>query len=257
MIREIVKIDEAKCDGCGLCVPSCHEGAIRMVNGKAKLSSDRLCDGIGDCLGHCPLGAITIVRREAADYDEALVAANMARQAAPQAAPQAHTPVNGAPVNGGCPGSAMRQFGQPARPAAAPAETGSRSDLSHWPVQISLIPAQAPMLRGARLLVAADCVPFAYPDFHAKLLRGRTVMVGCPKLDDLDSYVEKFTDVLRLNELQEVVVARMEVPCCTGILQAVLEARRRAGVEVAVREVVVGVQGQILLENEHPVQVTT
>lgn len=245
MNREIVKIDEEKCDGCGLCVPSCHEGAIAMVNGKAKLSSDQLCDGLGDCLGHCPQGAITIERREAEEYDEALVQANLA------AAPAAAAP------QGGCPGSRQMSFQPPQRlgaPALAGPATGAASELSHWPVQISLLPPTAPVLRGARLLIAADCVPIAYPNFHAHLLRGRTVMIGCPKFDDLNGYVHKLTEVIRHNQLREICVARMEVPCCIGIVQAVLEGRQRAGSEVQVSEVIVGVRGDILAEREHGVE---
>ncbi len=234
MIREIVRIDEERCDGCGDCVPSCHEGAIEIVDGKARLSSDRLCDGLGDCLGHCPQGAIEIVRREAADYDEELVAAHLAATAPKPAAPPAA-------AMGGCPGSRQLRIDRPARSASA--ARSAPSELSHWPIQITLLPPTAPALRGARLLVAADCVPFAYADFHAKLLRGRTVMVGCPKLDDLEAYTDKLTEVIRLNDLKEILVARMEVPCCMGILQAVLAARQRAGVDVEVRDVIVGVQG--------------
>jgi len=162
------------------------------------------------------------------------------------AAPAAH---------GGCPGSRQLKFERPVLPPLAASDgTSSPSELTHWPVQIMLMPPNSPVLRGSRLLVAADCVPFAYPDFHAKILRGRTLMVGCPKLDDLDHYVEKFTEVIRINELQEVCVARMEVPCCTGILQAVIEARRRAGVDVKVIEVVIGTRGDIIAEREHPVE---
>ncbi len=250
MIREIVRIDEEKCDGCGQCVPACHEGAIAIVGGKAKLTSDRLCDGLGDCLGECPQDAITIERREAEDFDESLVALNkvLAGQAAP-------VPAGAPPIHGGCPGSRQMRFERPVPEAAAASDAASSpSELTHWPVQIMLMPPNAPVLRGSRLLVAADCVPFAYPDFHAKILRGRTLMVGCPKLDNLDFYVEKLTEVMRINELQEVCVARMEVPCCTGILQAVLEARQRAGVDLKVIEVVISTRGDILAEREHSIE---
>lgn len=247
MIREIVKIDEEKCDGCGLCVPACHEGAIRIEHGKARMVSDRLCDGLGACLGHCPRGAITIERREADTFDEAAVAVHVAALASAPAA---------APAPCACPGNRLMQFaagGQTHasdRPRTAASDADERSALTHWPVQLNLLPPEAPVLRGARLLVAADCVPVAYAGFHAQLLDGRVVLVGCPKFDDLAGYVERLTMILQRNALREVIVARMEVPCCTGIAWAVQEARRRAGVEVTVTEVVIGTRGDRLLERE-------
>jgi Pyruvate/2-oxoacid:ferredoxin oxidoreductase delta subunit len=298
MIREIVKIDEDKCDGCGLCVPACHEGAIRIVDGKARLVSDRLCDGLGACLGHCPQGAITIERRQADEFEQA-----PAHQTAADLSPRGASPAKAAhaPSLGfsGCPGARVMQFGRPGlscpgrgngsgcasavasgghpgnRPAMgespAPGETpesvaacvgeppempagaarlDASSELTHWPVQINLLPPQAPLLRGARLLVAADCVPVAYGGFHRRLLRGRVVLIGCPKFDDVSGYVERLAAAIRLNELREIVVARMEVPCCTGIVRAVLEARRRARVAVPITEVVIGTRGELLAERE-------
>jgi ferredoxin len=247
MIREIVTIDEDKCDGCGLCIPSCHEGALRLVNGKAKLVSDAVCDGLGACLGHCPRGAITIERREADPFDEAAVV--VAQQADRAENAPAHACDAGFD---GCPGSRMMRFAHAADAARTPAMP-TPSDLTHWPVQIALLPPHAPVLRSARLLIAADCVPVAYADFHADLLRGRTVMVGCPKFDDLPAYVERLTAIMAQNELREVLVARMEVPCCTGLLRAAIEARRRAGVAVPLSEVVIGTRGNVLARNELPV----
>jgi ferredoxin len=247
MIREVVKIDEDKCDGCGLCIPSCHEGALRLVNGKAKLVADAVCDGLGACLGHCPRGAITIERREATPFDEAAVV--VAQRAARSGDGDGHACDAG---SGGCPGARMIQFSREAEtpPAAA---APPRSELTHWPVQIALLPPHAPVLRNARLLIAADCVPVAYADFHADLLRGRTVMIGCPKFDDLPAYVERLTAIMAQNELREVLVARMEVPCCTGLPRAVIEARRRAGVAVPLSEVIIGTRGDVLARNELPV----
>ncbi len=247
MIREVVKIDEEKCDGCGLCIPSCHEGALRLVNGKAKLVSEAVCDGLGACLGHCPRGAITIERREADPFDEAAVV--VAQQAVRSGDSDGHACDAGL---GGCPGSRMMRFARAADTARAPAMP-TPSDLTHWPVQIALLPPQAPVLRNARLLIAADCVPVAYADFHADLLRGRTVMIGCPKFDDLAAYVERLTAIMVQNELREVLVARMEVPCCTGLLRAAIEARRRAGVDVPLSEVVIGTSGNVVGRNELPV----
>lgn len=254
MRREIVTIDESKCDGCGLCVPACHEGAIKIVGGKAKLIADRLCDGLGACLGHCPRGAIQIETRDADAFDEAAVAAHVTPPSVLPQAPRATQPAPAAAgQHGGCPGSRMMRFDRPApQPTSAPME--SASELTHWPVQLGLLPPTAPVLHGARLLVAADCVPVAYAGFHQKLLRGRTVMIGCPKFDDLKGYAAKLTEIIARNELEEIVVARMEVPCCTGIATAVQFAREQAAVDVPVREVVVGTRGDVVSEREIPME---
>jgi len=227
MQREVVTIDEELCDGCGLCVPACAEGALRIIDGKARLVADRLCDGMGACLGHCPRGAIRIERREAEEFDEAAVAA------------AAHAPQTRAVE----PAIARAAASRPEK-AAAP------SALTHWPVQLRLVPPTAPMLRGARLLVAADCVPFAYAGFHADLLAGRAVVVGCPKLDDRQEQIERLSAIIAQNDLAEITVAHMQVPCCTGILHAVLEARQRAGSSVPVISVVIGIHGDILERRE-------
>ncbi len=265
VIREIVTIDEELCDGCGLCIPACHEGALRLVNGEAQLVSDRVCDGLGACLGHCPCGAIKIERREAEPFDEAAVAAHAAAAACesgsstPPACPSARLAAfqHAEPDRrqyGSCPGARFAQFSrEDGVSGAAPvgdrcASPGRPSMLTHWPVQLRLLPAQAPVLRGARLLVAADCVPVAYPDFHAKLLGGRAVVIACPKFDDLAAYIDKLTEMIRANALSEIIVARMEVPCCTGIVYAVQEAQRRAGIGVQVTELVIGTRGQVVTE---------
>jgi NAD-dependent dihydropyrimidine dehydrogenase PreA subunit len=237
-IRAMVEIDEAKCDGCGECVPSCHEGAIKIIDGKARLVADSLCDGLGACLGECPQGAIRIVQREADPFvpPPHLADAPRPRPVLPPAAP----------ATGGCPGSRMQRI-RPlpalgARPAGAPA-AASDSALSHWPVQIGLVPPHAPFLEDAELLVAADCVPVAYPGFHADLLAGRAVMIGCPKFDDGDAYVERFRALFDRGSVTKVVVAVMEVPCCHALPRMVLAGRARAGSETPVELAVVGVDG--------------
>jgi NAD-dependent dihydropyrimidine dehydrogenase PreA subunit len=254
MKRVIVEIDEARCDGCGECVPSCAEGAIRVVNGKARLVSDALCDGLGACLGDCPQGALRVVEREAVPFDEAAVARHLAgeRPAHPMippvpAAPRRPLAVVQPPAEapgGGCPGSR----GVERVPLRVAPEAGGPepSQLSHWPVQIALVNPRAPWLAGADLLLAADCVPFAYAGFHRDLLAGRKVLVGCPKLDDLQGYVEKLAALFREARPRSLTVAKMEVPCCGGIAWAAREAVRLAGVPLAVSEVTVGIAGHRL-----------
>ena len=256
MLRKVVQIDEAKCDGCGECISSCAEGAIALVGGKARLVSDVYCDGLGACLGECPRGAITIEEREAAGFDETAVGVHLRRlgRAPPSpAAPHAAAPAPHAHGHGGCPGSAPREL--PRRslsviadapgPAAAPAPRQGGSTLGHWPVQLKLVPAGAPWLAGADLLVAADCVPFAYAGFHADFLAGRKVLVGCPKLDDNQAYAAKLADLFSRNEVRSVTVIRMEVPCCGGISWAAREGLARSGKQVPLRDVVIGVDGAV------------
>jgi Pyruvate/2-oxoacid:ferredoxin oxidoreductase delta subunit len=262
MLRKIVQIDEAKCDGCGQCVPSCAEGAIAIVNGKAKLVGDVLCDGLGACLGECPQGAIQVIEREAVAFDEVAVEAHLARvrpgagHATPAAPAPLHAPsrprlavlsaAGPAPEGGGCPGSRSMTL---ARPAPASPGAGSaapvQSRLGQWPVQLHLVPVRAPYFQGADLLVAADCVPFAYPRFHEDFLDGRAVVVGCPKLDDVSPYAEKLAAIIGQGGVKSVTVVRMEVPCCGGISRLAREAIAASGREVPLRDVVVGADGQI------------
>ena len=263
MLREVVIIDEQKCDGCGLCVPACQEGALRIVDGKARLVSDRLCDGLGACLGHCPRGAITIERRESKAFDEAAVAAHkramadMVEKTSATPGEEAHPaacPGSRLRHLGGCPGSRVEQFG-PGTPTSQCCTAGvahQASALTHWPVQLHLLPPTAPLLRGARLLICADCVPVAYANFHAELLRNRAVVIACPKLDDTTGYVEKLTAMIRENDLKEITVAYMEVPCCTGIVHMVLQARRLAGSDLPVKTVLIGVRGELKKQEEIP-----
>lgn len=242
--RKIVQIDEAKCDGCGLCVPSCQEGAIRIVAGKARLVSDTYCDGLGACLGHCPRGAVSIVEREAAPFDEAAVARHA------HAVPASLPVVTAA---GGCPGTAARQLRTPGRTAAIRAEMGDTasqaeppSRLANWPLQLHLVPPQAPYLRGADLLLVADCVPLAYAGFHGRFLDGRPVAIGCPKLDDTQAYVQKLAQILRVAALRRLTILRMEVPCCSGLVHIARAAMETAGTQVPLDEVTISIQGQIL-----------
>jgi len=242
--RKIVKIDEEKCTGCGLCIPNCAEGALQIVNGKAKLMSEKFCDGLGACLGHCPEDAITVIEREAEDFDEKAVEVHLHKQKQAQPKPQP------APVFGGCPSSRAMHFKAP----EARAETGSPkqsvSQLSQWPVQLKLVPVNAPYFEDADLLVAADCVPFAYPDFHRDFIKGKIVVVGCPKLDDIEYYREKLTEIFKANSIKTVTVPYMEVPCCFGLVKATEDAIAASGKNIPLRKVRIGIRGEIKPEAE-------
>lgn len=243
-VREIVRIDEEKCDGCGLCVPQCAEGAIKIIDGKARLAADNLCDGLGACLGHCPQGAITIEKRAAEQFDEAAVHA--ALHGAAHAAPASKAAHAEPPC--GCPGSMQRTL-RPAevRPAARTAGADRPSELRGWPVQLMLLPERGPIWDNADVLISADCVPFAMAGFHEKLLSGRTLAIACPKLDDGDFYVEKLSRIFAGNTVKSVTVARMEVPCC-GIDGIVQEALARAKKDLPVKVLTLGLRGDILSE---------
>ncbi len=249
--RQIVHIDEKLCDGCGVCVPGCAEGAIQIIDGKARLVAENLCDGIGNCLGTCPQGAITIEEREADAFDEVAVEAHLAT-AAPAAAP-APAPAP-APTACGCPGSMTRTLQPSVDTASATATTdetagSAPSHLSHWPVQLTLLPPQGPLWENADVLIAADCVAVALPELHARLIKGRTVAIGCPKLDDLQSYVQKMTHIFKSNPIKSVTVAYMEVPCCAGIVQGVQQALQASGrTDLSLRNICVGVDGTVLEE---------
>ena len=253
MKRKIVSIDETLCNGCGLCVNACHEGAIQLVDGKARLISDSYCDGLGDCLPACPVNAIQIVERDAAKYDEAAVAARMAAakghaHAAPAAVPAAPKP----PLPCGCPGQMAKSIARkPTTPETAPAETTAASapvaQLANWPVQIKLVNIHAPYLQNAALLIAADCTAFAYPDIHRRFMRNRVTLIGCPKLDEGD-YAEKLTTILQANEIKSVTVLRMEVPCCGGIASATMRALQASGKMIPWQVVTISTDGAILEE---------
>lgn len=230
MIRRIIKIDEDKCNGCGACAAACHEGAIEMVNGKAKLTREDYCDGLGDCLPACPTGAISFEEREAPAYDEAAVIAAKQKKHAP--------------LPCGCPGSASKAIKRDACPAST-ASTPAVSRLSQWPVQIKLAPVNAPYFNGANLLIAADCTAYAYGNFHEEFIRNRITLIGCPKLDMVD-YAEKLTAIIAHNDIKSVTVVRMEVPCCGGIENAVKRALMASGKFIPWRVVTVTTDGRII-----------
>lgn len=241
--RKIVKIDEEKCNGCGLCIPNCAEGALQIIDGKARLVSDKFCDGLGACLGHCPQDAITVIEREAEDFDEKAVEAFLHKKDETKPKPQ---PASFA----GCPSSRVMQF----RVLKARVESGEKrssvSQLSQWPVQLKLVPITAPYFQDADLLVAADCVPFAYPDFHQDFLKEKAVVVGCPKLDDIQSYKEKLTEIFRNNSIKSVTVPYMEVPCCFGLVKATEDAIEASGKKIPFKKVKIGIRGEIKSEEE-------
>ena len=231
MIRKIIKIDADKCNGCGACAAACHEGAIGMVDGKARLLREDYCDGLGDCLPACPTGAITFEEREAPAYDHAAV---MAAKAAKEKA--------AAPLPCGCPGSMSRAIRREERHAAA---GEMPSELRQWPVQIKLVNPMSPWLSGADVLIAADCTAYAYGAFHRDFIRGRVVLVGCPKLDEGD-YTDKLTEIFRRNDVRSVTVARMEVPCCGGIQRAAEQAVANSGKHIPLTISVISAEGEIL-----------
>ena len=249
MLRKIVKIAPDKCDGCGLCVPSCAEGAIQIINGKAVLAADNLCDGLGACLGECPKDAISIEERDTDAFDEAAVEQHLAAQGKPAPAHGAHAPAPSHGHGGGCPGSRMMSFNRPASaPAPAPADApkGSRqSRLAQWPVQMQLVSPTAPYFQNADLLLTADCVPLAYAGYHEDFLAGKAVIMGCPKLDNNQFFTDKLTEILRVSDIKSVTVLRMEVPCCGGISWAAKEAIKNCGKVIPYAEVTIGIQGEI------------
>lgn len=246
VLRKIIEIDEDLCNGCGQCVPSCAEGALQIVDGKARMLAEKYCDGLGACLGDCPTGALRIVERQADDFDEEAVEELLRSRGK-----SGHTPTS-APVTG-CPSARLQTFApaSPCQGANMPRHfTGpgpaTASALSHWPLQILLVPASAPFLKGADLLVAADCVPVALPTFHRDLLAGKVVMLGCPKFDEVESYVQKFTEIFAAGVLNSVTIAIMEVPCCGSMRGIIREAMTRSGRSLPVQEVVVSTRGEII-----------
>lgn len=282
MVRTVIQIDEDLCNGCGNCVTGCHEGALQLIDGKARLIGDNLCDGLGACIGECPVGAIEFIEREATPYSEREVlerimpmgentvvahlkhlkdhgqkdfvhegfsiltekgwdaGAIRAKVLGSQTAPPQHSP------SGGCPGSRVVDFSPRAEMPVTTASAKPASQLRQWPVQLHLVPPTAPYLQGCDLLVAADCVPFAHASFHQDFLKGRVLLIGCPKLDDTAYYTEKLTQIFSLNGVRSVTVVRMEVPCCGGITQAVKSAIAASGQVVPYAEAVISIEGALL-----------
>jgi len=269
--RKIIKIDADKCTGCGLCIPNCPEGALQMIDEKARVISDLFCDGLGACIGHCPEGAISIEEREAEAYDEKKTMANIVKHG--ENTIKAHLvhlkehgekkllkqameylneeriaiPQLGCHGDGGghaCPGSKMMEMKRPAASSKKREGGPPVSQLAQWPVQLALVPPLAPYLNNADILVAADCVPFAYADFHEDLLKGKVLLVGCPKLDDVGFYKEKITNILKANDVKSITYAHMEVPCCSGLIGAIEKAIEASGKKVPFKDVTISASGE-------------
>lgn len=232
MKRQIIRIDESKCDGCGVCVPSCAEGSLQIVNGKVRLIAEKLCDGLGACLGECPQGALLIEEREAEVFDQLAVEAHLQKKAEFQ--------------NCGCPGAMARTLA-PAKAVTghSSAQGEAVSELGQWPVKLRLVNPAADYFKDSHLLAAADCVPYAFAGFHQNLLRGRSIVIGCPKLDEVVPTVEKLTEIIRINDLKSITIAHMEVPCCSGLISIVREALQRSGADVPLEAVRISLEGEI------------
>jgi len=238
--RNIIRIDEEKCNGCGLCVPSCLEGAIRIVGGKARLVAEKYCDGLGACLGECPQNALTVIETEAEAFD---------MEAVHQRSPEPVMLPSAPAMPCGCPSTLIQTF-----PSAGACETANHptaqispdSSLSHWPVQIRLVPPTAPFLKDADLLIAADCTPVACAGFHRDFLAGRTILMGCPKFDDTQDYIDKFTQIFLKNPIRSITVLIMEVPCCQSLPEIVQQAVAQAGQKIPLKTVIISRQGKIL-----------
>ena len=244
VMRKIIEIDDEKCDGCGQCVPSCAEGALAIVDGKARVISDKYCDGLGACMGDCPNGALKIVEREAEEFDEEAVE-EMLSEREKQQGKEPET------LACGCPSTHIQEFAPAAtscQQANAPKvmEQGGESALSHWPVQIRLVPPNAPFLKNADLLVLADCSAVAFPALHQDLIKGKVVMMGCPKFDEVEEYIRKFAEIFTMADINSVTTVVMEVPCCAGMPTIVQKGMQTAGKNVPMEEITVSVRGQVL-----------
>ena len=243
VMRNIIEIDDELCDGCGECVPSCAEGAIQLVDGKAHLVAEKYCDGLGACIGECPNGALRVIEREADDFDEEAVEAYLKTQEQETKPPEFV-------MAAGCPSNQIRMFERPKHESGpeegddAPGRINSR--LTHWPVQINLIPPTAPFLKGADLLITADCVSVAYPNLHADFLQDKVIMMGCPKFDDVPGYIEKFTEIFATADIRSITVVVMEVPCCSALPMIVKRAIEAAGKEIPLEEVVISTRGNVM-----------
>jgi len=239
--RKIIEINEELCDGCGQCVLACAEGAIEIIDGKAKVISDNLCDGLGACIGDCPQGALKIVERETEEFDEDAVEKHLEQQK--KAAPMLDT------LPCGCPSTHIQEF-IPSTPCSVANQPASlepaESALSHWPIKIKLIPSNAPFLKGADLLVVADCVPAVYPALHRDFLKGKKIMIGCPKFDNKESYIEKFTEIFKTAGIKSITCLIMEVPCCSGLPGIINKAMEKAGITIPLENVVINNKGEII-----------
>jgi NAD-dependent dihydropyrimidine dehydrogenase PreA subunit len=240
--RKIIEINEEKCSGCGLCTTACAEGAIELINGKAKLVSEVYCDGLGACLGECPEGALTIIERESQEFSPEAVEEHLKDW---------HTEVKPEPMACGCPSQHIQMFaqsskGKPSHHVATQQGAETASALSHWPIQIKLVPPTAPFLKGADLLIAADCTSVAYPGFHSRLLPGKTVLIGCPKFDNVEEYVQKFVDIFKQASIRSITVVDMEVPCCSKLPALVNHALGLSGKKIPFQELVISVRGEIV-----------
>ena len=236
LLRKIIRIDEEKCNGCGLCVPSCAEGAIQIINGKAKLVSEQYCDGLGACLGECPQGAITIEEREAEEFNEEAVEHHL----------QSKEHVTDE-LPCGCSSATVTQFARRTIteiPQSQTARATAESTLTHWPVQLTLVPPSAPFLQRADLVLAADCVPFAYPSFHQEFLTDHALVVACPKLDNFEAHLSKLTEILRQSEPKSITVVHMEVPCCSGLVYMARQAILASGKDIPLKEITIGIRGE-------------
>ena len=240
VMRKIIEIDEELCDGCGECVPSCAEGAIEVVDGKARIVEEKYCDGLGACMGDCPNGALRIIEREAEDFDEEAVELYLKEKEQKPAE---------VPMACGCPSTQVQTF-IPTSPGGETVAGDSHlriaSSLAHWPVQINLVPPIAPFLKGADLLIAADCVPVAYPNFHQDFLKEKVVMVGCPKFDDVEEYIRKFTEIFKIADIKSITALVMEVPCCSGLPVILERAMDAAGKKIPMEQVIISTRGEIL-----------
>ncbi|MBL7104332.1 MAG: 4Fe-4S binding protein [Bacteroidales bacterium] len=251
MKRDIIKIDEELCDGCGLCIPNCHEGALQIIDEKARLISDLMCDGLGDCIGHCPKGAITIEQREAEPYDEIAVIIKPENLIKKE-----ENMVEESTCSGGCPGSMpvdfninIEQMNKAALPKTEQQTSQSASELRHWPVQMHLINPATSYFKNSDLLLAADCVAFSMGDFHQNYLKGKTLIIACPKLDSgIETYIAKIISLIDDAKINTITVMMMEVPCCSGLLQIVKTATSQAKRKVPVKAMIIGIKGEVISE---------
>lgn len=240
VLRKIIEIDEEKCDGCGQCILSCAEGAIQIVDGKARIVKDMFCDGLGACLGECPMGALKVIERKADEFDEEAVEKHLAKTEKVQ--------IEDPALACGCPSTKIQTFVLPESVfyANKPADRKPESSLSHWPVKIRLVPANAPFLKGADLLILADCAPVALPDLHRNFLKGKVVLMGCPKFDDVQDYINRFAEIFNNAGIKRITVVTMEVPCCSGLPMIVKKGMEVSQKKVSVEEVVISARGKIL-----------